>query len=252
MISLRQPETPISGGPASEECVNELSINISIALLCHNMSLKVYKSEKMAIGLVLAAVGGVGIVVGMSFPLLTLLMEREGFSASLIGLNSATGSLGILIVGLFTAKVLGRYGAFMPIIVAALVGAGSLIALPLVGYPAGWFILRFLLTVGVGLLWLLSESWLNMLTSDGNRGRIIGLYAVLFSAGFALGPLVVSVTGSHGLVPFAITAVVMAGSAVPMLMLARRGASAQETPVRRFTLLMLAPFIFVVAFAGGL
>ena len=211
------------------------------------MSLKIYKSERLAISLVLSAVGGVGIVVGMSFPLLTFMLEREGFSASLIGLNSATSSLGILVVGLYTARVLGRHGAFLPIIAATIIGAGSLIALPLVNHPAGWFILRFSLALGIGFMWLLSESWLNMLSNDRNRGRIIGLYAVFFSAGFALGPLIVTLVGSRGPVPFAVAAALMVGSTLPMLLLANRGVSAKHQPVRNLGLLRLAPFVFVVA-----
>ncbi len=216
------------------------------------MSLKIYKSERAAIGLVLVAVGGVGIVVGMSLPLLTLLLERGGFGASLIGINSATGSLGILAVGLFSARILGRHGAYGAIIVAMMLGAGSLIALPLVNHVAGWFILRFLLAIGVGFLWLLSESWLNMLSDDQNRGRIIGLYAVAFSSGFAIGPLIVAATGSQGLLPFAIVAAAMICSALPMLILADRAAPQGHQVIRMTGLFWLAPFVFIVGFAGGL
>lgn len=216
------------------------------------MTLKIYKSERLAIGIVLFAVGGVGISVGMSFPLLTFLLEREGFGASLIGINSAMSSLGIFVIGLYTARVLVRHGAFLLIIAATTIGAGSLIALPLIDHAIAWFVLRFSLALGMGFIWLLSESWLNMLSSNVNRGRIIGLYAVFFSGGFALGPLIVTLTGSQGTIPFFIAATVTVVTTLPMLMLAGRGTIRGEKPTPRLAMLRLAPFIFIFAFAGGL
>ena len=216
------------------------------------MTLKVYKSERLAIGIVLCAVGGVGITVGMSFPLLTFLLEREGFGATLIGLNGAMSSLGIFVIGLYTARVLVRHGAFLLIIAAIAIGAGSLIALPLIDHAIGWFVLRFSLALGMGFIWLLSESWMNMLSSDANRGRIIGLYAVFFSGGFALGPVIVTLSGSQGPIPFFIAAAISVVATLPMLVLASRGASGGPEPTPSLALLRLAPFIFIFAFASGL
>jgi len=216
------------------------------------MSLRIYKSEKVAVALVLMAATGMGVVIGMSFPLVALLLQREGSGASMIGINSAVGSLGILTVGFFSAKMLGKHGAFTPIIGATVLGVGSLLALPLAGHPVGWFGLRFLLALGLGFLWLLSESWLNMLSNNRNRGKIIGLYSVSFSGGFALGPMLVTLAGSHGLFPFAIAAVLMLTTTLPMLLLADRGAAAQRQASQRRGLFRIAPFIFVVSFAGGL
>ncbi len=216
------------------------------------MSLKIYKSEKLALALLLIATGGMGTAIGMSFPLVSLLLARAGFSALLIGINTAMGSLGILVIGLYTAKVLGRHGAFIPIIGASILGAGSLLALPFIEQPAGWFILRFTLAVGLGFLWLLTESWLNILSNNTNRGKVIGLYAAFFSGGFALGPLIVTGVGTLGVLPFAIAALMVLISMFPMLVLAERGVAKPTKPVHQFGLVRLAPFVFVIAFAGGL
>ena len=216
------------------------------------MSLKIYRSEKLAIGMVLCTAAGMGSVIGMSFPLVTLLLEHEGFGASLIGINSAIGSVGILVIGFFSARMLGRHGAFASIITAGILGVGSLLALPLIEHPIGWFILRFSLALGLGFLWLLSESWLNMLSNNQNRGRIIGLYSVSFSSGLALGPVLVSLTGSNGLFPFAIAATLMLFASLPMLLLADRETTVPLQPSPRMGLFRLAPFVFIIGFAAGL
>ncbi len=48
------------------------------------------------------------------------------------------------------------------------------------------------------------------------RGRVIGLYASVGAAGFALGPLLLALTGTQGLLPFACAAVLIFVAAIPL------------------------------------
>jgi MFS family permease len=52
------------------------------------------------------------------------------------------------------------------------------------------------------LMFILSEAAVNALTPDAIRGRVLGVYATLFSLGFVAGPLVLAVAGSEGWLPF--------------------------------------------------
>jgi len=209
-------------------------------------------SSKTAISIFLIAVLGVGVVIGMSFPLVTLSLERMGLGPTLIGLNSATASLGILVVGLVSARLLARYGTSFVIIVSCLLSVTSMILLPIVGTVAGWFILRFIMTLGLGFLWLICETWLNAVAVPENRGKIMGLYGTAFACGFALGPLVISLTGSQGWFPFALAGGIMAVSSLPMLLLGDYQDEKEEKPAGHLQIFRLHPFIFFVAFAAGL
>lgn len=209
-------------------------------------------SNRSKITILLTAVAGIGVVVGMTFPLVTLSLERLNFGATLIGFNSATSSLGILVVGLLCARLLVSHGASAIIISACILSVVSLILMPLSGHVAGWFVLRFMLTLGIGFLWLLSETWLNTLSLPGNRGRIMGLYGTAFSGGLAAGPLIVTLTGSQGWFPFALAGAIMAVSSLPMVLLAGTRDAQVKEQTGHFSLMALHPFIFIVAFVAGL
>ena len=49
---------------------------------------------------------------------------------------------------------------------------------------------------------MLSEVWMIALAPPSRRGRIMGIYTTLISAGFAAGPLCLLVVGSEGWPPF--------------------------------------------------
>ena len=53
-----------------------------------------------------------------------------------------------------------------------------------------WFALSMMIGVTTNCLLVTSETWINEIVSDTNRGRLMGLYNALFAAAIALGPLV--------------------------------------------------------------
>ena len=80
-----------------------------------------------------------------------------------------------------------------------------------------WFLLRMLLGLVGSALFTASEAWINLLAGDANRGRIIGIYAAALSAGFGLGPLLLSVTGITGWAPFLANTIIVAIAMLPLL-----------------------------------
>ncbi|MGI9484224.1 MAG: MFS transporter [Hyphomicrobiales bacterium] len=71
---------------------------------------------------------------------------------------------------------------------------------------ATFLLLRFLLGFADSGVFIISETWINQLAERKSRGRIIGLYATMLSAGFGAGPLLLSFTGVAGFMPFVIGA----------------------------------------------
>ena len=69
------------------------------------------------------------------------------------------------------------------------------------------------------MLWSASEAIINELADDDWRGRIIGIYGSAGAAGFALGPLILLITGTEGLLPFLITALIVVAASVPLFLL---------------------------------
>jgi len=99
------------------------------------------------------------------------------------------------------------------------VAAVMLVALGLFQDIYLWFPLRFMLGATAAILWSASEAVINELAEDNWRGRIIGIYGSAGAAGFALGPLILIMTGTDGLLPFVVTAALVIVAGIPLFWL---------------------------------
>jgi MFS family permease len=200
-----------------------------------------------AIAGIIATVSVFAISQGLTYPLLSSILEGKGVSPSLIGLSAAMTPLGIIFSASFIPAVSRRLGPDR----LALGCAGlSAVMLALIGWaqdPLVWFPLRFLLGAVINPLYVLSEVWMLTLAPPSRRGRLLGLYAMIISGGFAVGPLCLAFVGSDGWTPFliGIGAFVVCGACLaavlprlPKLDLDEHGASLR-------TFLPLAPVLLL-------
>jgi len=148
------------------------------------------------------AIGVFCLTLGLSYPLLSLILDSMGISAGLIGLNAAMTPLGIIFSSPFIPPLARRFGAWFMCVLSLCLAAVLLVLLAVLRDVTLWFFLRFLLGVVNTVIFITSEVWINQLAPQAIRGRIIGLYTTIAAAGFALGPLVIAIIGSQGWLPF--------------------------------------------------
>lgn len=167
----------------------------------------------------------VNLVYGLTLPLLSIVLDAQGVSKTVIGLSIvAQASAGVLLAPLMP-RLITRSGAARVMQQSTLLAAAMLIALGLFQDVNAWFVLRFLLGAAGSMLWSASEAVINELVDDDWRGRIIGMYGSAGAAGFALGPIVLILTGTQGLLPFAVTAAFIAAASLPLFWLPNDSAS---------------------------
>ncbi|WP_207540886.1 MFS transporter [Sabulicella rubraurantiaca] len=158
----------------------------------------------------LAAVIGAATIFGLTYsltaPLVALNLAERGMGETLIGLNAAMHAVGVLMIAPALPWLAGRLGAQPLILAALLMTAALLLLFPAIPIVWMWFLLRVGLGVGAEILFVLTESWANDLSDDATRGRIMATYTAMLSLGFAGGPLILSVTGTEGVLPFAVGA----------------------------------------------
>jgi MFS family permease len=143
-----------------------------------------------------------GLTYSLSAALIALDLAEKGLSETLIGFNAAMHAAGVLITAFLLPGITARLGLRRTVI-AALVTAASVLALfPVLPVVWLWFPLRILLGGSSEALFVLSESWLNALSSEETRARAMGVYTAALSVGFALGPLILSVVGADGFLPY--------------------------------------------------
>ncbi len=196
---------------------------------------------------------GVGIGIGALVPLMALSLERRGVDASVIGLNAAMFPLAVLTVGPLLPRFLGRFGTVRSLYIGLGVTALSALLLPLLPGLGAWFVLRFVGGAAASIQWVISETWLNMVATERDRGRIMGLYAAVLAGGFAVGPVVIGLVGIEGWLPFLLVAIAVALAAVPVVFaagLAPRMPAHQGMPLA--AILRAQPLVLVSGLGGGL
>lgn len=154
------------------------------------------------------------VTMGLTWPLLSLLLEAQGVGTTLIGLSAAVQSLAILGVAPATPRLVARLGSVRAVALSMAVTLAALLLLPAFPSVYAWFPLRFLLGAGTTVMFIVTDTWINEITEESVRGRVMGIYNTALAAGWGAGPLIILVTGIHGWAPFvtaaAITAVAMA------------------------------------------
>lgn len=209
--------------------------------------------QAWGVAAVIASTIGVGISYGIGYPLTALSFEAWGAPAWLAGVAGSMPALAIFLLLPFFPALVGRVGA-VPAMALGCVAVGTgFILMGLFPDVGAWLALRFLMGAGLALPWLVGETWINTVTSDDRRGRMIALYSIALFSGFAVGPVVLEQVGTTGWAPFLVGAAGVFLAVLPIL-LARR--LAPELPSHPGTGLLgaarLVPAAMAGAFVGGL
>ncbi len=153
---------------------------------------------------IIATVTVFAVAQGLTYPLLSFILERQGTTSGLIGLSSAMTALGFIVSASFIPALARRVGGARLAILCSVLAALTLIAIAWTQDVWTWMPLRFLLGFFANPLYVISETWLISITPAPRRGRIMGLYSSIVSGGFAIGPLSLGLVGTQGWPPFTV------------------------------------------------
>ncbi|AGS21933.1 MFS transporter [Rhizobium etli] len=153
---------------------------------------------------IIATVTVFAVAQGLTYPLLSLILERQGIPSGLIGLSAAMTPLGFIISAPFIPALSRGVGGARLAILCSILAALTLVAIAWTQQVWAWMPLRLLLGFFANPLYVISETWLITITPAPRRGRILGLYSSIVSAGFAVGPLSLGFAGTDGWPPFII------------------------------------------------
>jgi MFS family permease len=176
---------------------------------------------------------GLGVVVLAAWPLLLsilLLMAGSGLQGALLGVRAERAAFNSTITGL----VLGLYylgyvagSAWVPGLIRtvghirvfaslASVASATVVIHGVWVSPIPWMFLRFITGVCVAGLFIVSESWLNDVSTSSTRGSLLAVYNSVVTGGLAAGTLLLNVADVSGFVLFVIGSVMLSIAAVPV------------------------------------
>jgi MFS family permease len=202
---------------------------------------------------IIATVTVFALAQGLTYPLLSFILERQGTTSGLIGLSAAMTPLGFIVSAPFIPALSRRLGGGRLAILCSILAAPILIAIAWTQDVWAWMPLRFLLGFVANPLYVISETWLITITPARRRGRIMGLYSSIVSGGFAIGPLSLGLVGTQGWPPFmvGIVAFLLCGLIVLAVVprLPDMPDEGEATSVGGF--LALAPLLLFAVFAAA-
>lgn len=169
-----------------------------------------------------AAISAVGIAIGLGMPLLSVILEGRGYSATMIGLNTAIAGLASIAAAPLATPLAARFGVAQTMLAMIVAGGLSFVCFHFTDDFALWGVLRAVLHVAVTILFILSEFWISASAPPKRRGFVLGIYATVLSLGFAFGPWLFSRIGSDGFRPFAIACGLILAAGIPVLLAARQ------------------------------
>src|SRR5690606_19276896 len=120
---------------------------------------------------VIASMTVVSLMYGMSVPLLAAVLDRQGVSGLLIGLNTAVQPAATLAIAPFAPHVIRAVGSARVMIFSTVLAAAVFLLLGLIPNVYVWFPLRFLLGAAGSFLWIVGEAWVNQMSTENIRGR---------------------------------------------------------------------------------
>lgn len=190
--------------------------------------------------------------LGLTYPLLSVILEKRDISSAVIGLNAAMIPLAFLLFSPLAGRLANRHNPKKLLYAALAVAAVCIVLFKVFDQLWVWFILRFVMGGAETLAFVISEIWLTGTAPDRTRGRLISLYGTSLAAGFLVGSSALYVTGFDGWPPFICGALVLAATALPLTQIHKLSLpqSHDKTP-SVFSMLRIYPLALWGAFAFG-
>jgi MFS family permease len=111
----------------------------------------------------------------------------EGYSPSALGALGAAYYAGFTVGCLLGPYLFARTGHIRAFAIAAALTAVSVLLQSIIVAPLGWFLLRAGGGIGVAVLYMTLESWLNERATNETRGHVLSTYIVVNLSSIILG-----------------------------------------------------------------
>lgn len=208
----------------------------------------IFSSWPLFFGLALMMVGN-----GLQGTLLGVRASLEGFDTTVTGLIMSLYYAGFLIGSYLVPKLVSGVGHIR--VFAALASLASTTVLLHGLFPNEWIWagVRILTGFSYAGLYIVVESWLNNMSTNKTRGKILGLYLFITFGGMALGQLFLNLADPQEMHLFVLTSVLVSMALLP-ISLSRRPAPDFDEPehVSLRRLYIMSPLGLVGAFVIGL
>jgi len=196
-----------------------------------------------------------GIGLGYFFTLIVILLKHNNYSESTIGIIAAFFSFGLMSAGFIVSKVLDKFGLYQTMLYSLSIQTLMMIMIFIFFHPIVMAIGHLIMGILGGIMWMTMDTWVNIVSNNNNRGKAIAFYNLSITLGFAIGPLLISFFGTIGVFPI-ILGIVLMIIRTPVIIYIKDYINSVKIPKKEkninFSLLKVAPFIFLAIFVSGI
>lgn len=185
----------------------------SHATLMANPQLRV-----LSLAVVIISTFFLGLAHGIGYPLTSVTFEGWGAPAWMTGLGAGMPALAALVLLPFAPRLAARVGFVLAMTGGCVLGLLGFALMQFWQSVEGWLLLRFLMGLGLLFPWLLGETWINAVSTDASRGRVLSLYVIALFGGYGTGPIVLGVMGVSGPAPFVLGSIALIMASLPLLL----------------------------------
>jgi MFS family permease len=165
---------------------------------------------------------------GLQGTFIALRASQEGFSTSVIGFVGAGYSIGFAIGCIYVTRILRAIGHIRTFSAMAAIASASAIAMVLLIDPVVWFAMRLIAGICFASLFATVESWLNASVTNANRARTLSVYRVVDLGSVTAAQYLIPGIGIGGFELFAIVAMALSLSLVPISLADRSSPTVPE------------------------
>lgn len=140
----------------------------------------------------------------------------EGFSDPVIGLISSSYYAGVLAGSFVAIPVIRNVGYIRTFAAFASLGSASAVAHILWIQPTVWIVLRLIHGISFAVVFVVVESWLNVVSPSAHRGRILSMYSITYLASIGLVQPLLGVFPPAGFELFGITTILISLCILPI------------------------------------
>ena len=165
---------------------------------------------------------------GLQGTLIALRGAEEGFSATIIGFLGTAYYAGFLLGCLAIVRIMRAVGHIRAFSTLAAIAASATLVMAIAIDPTVWSASRFLSGFCFAGLFTVTESWLNSGVSNSSRAKVLSLYRVIDIGAVTGSQFIIPAVGVDGFAIFAVMAIMITLSLVPVSLGDRSNPSAPE------------------------
>lgn len=159
---------------------------------------------------------------GLQGSLLGLRASLEGFNTNVLGIVMSGYFVGFLAGSLFAPRVVAKVGHVRVFAALASLASISILVHSVFIEPWVWGAMRIVTGFCYAGLYIVCESWLNDMSDNANRGRLLSIYMVVQMGAVAGGQYLLGLSDPSGANLFMLIAVLVSLAVLPLCLSASR------------------------------